>query len=170
MPTSNLDDLFTPAYAVKPILEFIPEEVAVWCAFDTLDSEFVKVICEHRPVAYSHISFGQDFFEYEPDTWDILITKPTFSNKDKVIARALEFGKPFALMMPSTWIAGKTLKNLFVDATGEEEEEKEIQTLKFDRDIEYFDGEGNITTMKTAYCCYDLLPSASVKRKLNVPV
>ena len=170
MSKSNTDDLFTPAYAVKPILEFLPEEVAVWCAFDTLDSEFVKVICEHRPVAYSDLSFGQDFFEYEPDTWDVLITKPTFSNKDKVIARALKLGKPFALMMPDSWLASKTLKKLFVDATEEEEEEKQLQTLRFDHEIDYFDANGAITSLKTGYCCYDLLPNNGVKRKLDVPV
>lgn len=170
MSKSDTDDLLTPAYAVKPILEFLPQEIAVWCAFDTLDSEFVKVICEHHPVAYSHISFGQDFFEYEPDSWDVLITKPTFSNKDKIIERALQFGKPFALMMPESWLASKTLKNLFVESTEEDEDERVVETLKFDREIEYFDADGNVTPLKTGYCCYELLPKNHIKVKLDMPV
>ena len=33
--SGNNDECYTPDYAVKPILEYIPKDVTVWCPFDT---------------------------------------------------------------------------------------------------------------------------------------
>ena len=58
------DECYTPAYGVKPILEFIPEDVIVWCPFDTEDSEFVKQISETNKIVNSHIKNDQDFYNH----------------------------------------------------------------------------------------------------------
>ena len=82
------DECYTPDYGVEPILEFIPENKIVWCPFDTKESQFVKQISKINPVVYSHIEDGKDFFEYEPDKWDIIISNPPFTNKRKYFERA----------------------------------------------------------------------------------
>ena len=51
----NNDECYTPDYAVKPILKYIPEGSTVWCPFDTKESEFVKQISKEHNVIYSHI-------------------------------------------------------------------------------------------------------------------
>ena len=56
----NNDECYTPHYAVKPILKYIPKDAIVWCPFDTEESEFVKQISNTNKVEYSHISTGQD--------------------------------------------------------------------------------------------------------------
>ena len=56
------DECYTPAYAVQPILEYIPKDAVVWCPFDTPDSEFVKLISQTNVVVNSHLESGQDFF------------------------------------------------------------------------------------------------------------
>ena len=38
------DECYTPGYAVKPILKYIPKDSRIWCPFDTPESEFVKQI------------------------------------------------------------------------------------------------------------------------------
>lgn len=40
------DDYYTPPYAVYPIMERLRARAAVWCPFDTKESEF---ICIQRP-------------------------------------------------------------------------------------------------------------------------
>ena len=75
------DECYTPHYGVTPILKYIPEGKIVWCPFDKEDSEFVKQIRE--PIVHSHIDDGQDFFNYEPDEWDIIVSNPPFTNKRK---------------------------------------------------------------------------------------
>ena len=76
------DNCFTPAYAVQPILEYIPKNAIVWCPFDTSSSEFVKLIHDNgNEVIHSHIDDGLDFFDYEPTYWDIIVSNPPFTNK-----------------------------------------------------------------------------------------
>ena len=66
------DEVYTPAYAVKPILKYIDHgdkpQYTVWCPFDTEESEYVKLIREagHKVIA-SHIDEDKNFFFYEPE-------------------------------------------------------------------------------------------------------
>jgi hypothetical protein len=120
------DECYTPPYTVEPIIKYIEQymlrnakdlnyNLTVWCPFDTKESEFVKQISKipYTTVVHSHIDEDKDFFEYEPDEWDIIISNPPFSAKAKTFERALSFGKPFALLMNITWLNDKTPKKLF---------------------------------------------------------
>ena len=40
-PLGNNDEVYTPDYAVYPILKFVPRNSIVWCPFDTSESKFV---------------------------------------------------------------------------------------------------------------------------------
>ena len=74
------DEKYTPGYGVLPIIKYIPEGKIVWCPFDTKHSEFVQKFKDAGfHVVYSHIYNGQDFFNYEPSQWDILVSNPPFS-------------------------------------------------------------------------------------------
>ena len=58
-------------------------------------------------VVRSHIDEGKDFFKYEPEEWDILISNPPYSIKDAIIKRVYELNKPFALLLPLNSLQGK---------------------------------------------------------------
>ena len=160
----NNDECYTPDYAVQPILEYIPKDVTVWCPFDTEESEFVKQISKTNPVTYSHLDKGQDFFQYQPSEWDIIISNPPFSNKKKFFQRALAFNKPFALIMTNTWLNDSTPKILFKD--------KDLQLLMFDKRIEFTDPTGHVDnkiTFSSSYYCYNFLPKQIIMKKLDKP-
>ena len=125
----NNDECYTPGYGVTPILEFIPKNKIVWCPFDKEDSEFVRQISKKNHVVYSHIDYGQDFFEYEPDRWDIIISNPPFTNKRKYFEHAIGFDKPFAFVMANTWLNDSAPKQLFKD--------KDLQLLMFDKRMKF---------------------------------
>lgn len=156
------DECWTPDYGVIPILEFIPKGKVVWCPFDSEDSEFVKQISRVNPVVFSHIWEGKDFFEWEPEEWDIIISNPPFQGKRKFFERALSFGKPFALLMTMAWMNEAAPVQLF--------EERGLQLLLFDKRIEYKQSNpkkvGKITFNSSYFCC-DLLPRDIVMRRLN---
>ncbi|MDO5306855.1 MAG: hypothetical protein Q4E83_03760 [bacterium] len=100
------DECYTPRYGVEPLLEFLPpfKDKIIWCPFDTEESEFVKVFrSEGYNVVNSHISTGQDFYNYEPEKWDVMISNPPFTNKKGIFARAISFNKPFCLLMSLSW-------------------------------------------------------------------
>ena len=160
----NNDECYTPDYAVQPILEYIPQDVTVWCPFDTEESEFVKQISKTNPVTYSHLDKGQDFFQYQPSEWDIIISNPPFSNKKKFFQRALAFNKPFALIMTNTWLNDSTPKILFKD--------KDLQLLMFDKRIEFVNPNGQVNnkiTFSSSYYCWNFLPKQIIMKTLNKP-
>ncbi len=143
------DEKFTPRYAVLPILKYLPEGKTIWCPFDTRNSEFVIALRENGfEVLHSHIAAGQDFFEYEPEHWDIIVSNPPFSNKKEVFERCLGFGKPFALLMSNLWLSDSSPSKLF--------KEINLQLLLFDKRIQYDDK--NRIPFGSSYFCRGLLP------------
>lgn len=147
------DECLTPAYGVRPIIKYIPKDKIIWCPFDLEDSEFVKQIRENgNKVVRSHIFEGKDFYNYEPDNWDIIISNPPFTNKRLIFERVLSFNKPFALLMSNTWLNDAAPKQLFKD--------KQLQLLMFDERIK-FENNGIIQdkiTFSSSYYCYNFLP------------
>lgn len=162
--TANGDEVYTPLYAVEPLLEFIPKSKTIWCPFDLEWSAFVQTFkASGYNLVRSHISEGQDFFNYEPEQWDIMISNPPFSKKDEVLQRAYELGKPFALLLPANSIQGKKRFQIF---------QNEIQMLCFDVRID-FHTNGNMqsptkgTPFGSAYFCRNFLPSKLEMRELH---
>jgi len=159
------DECYTPFYAIDAILERVKSlsqnfnivgysldiidnkpiparNLIVWCPFDTKDSEFVKRIStlENVTVIHSHIEDGKDFYTYEPDKWDIIVSNPPFTNKRKIFERALSFGKPFALLMSLTWLNDKAPKTIFGN---------DLQLSMFDNRLLFLNPSGEVNTKIT---------------------
>ena len=77
-------------------------------------------------VVKSHIDDGKDFFIYEPDEYDIIVSNPPFSIKDKILERLYELDKPFAVLLPLNSLQGKSRYKFF---------SKGVQLLSFDQRI-----------------------------------
>lgn len=155
------DECYTPRYGVEPLLEFMDcwRDKIIWCPFDTADSEFVKVFEEKGfEVEKSHIFEGKDFFSYEPEEWDVIISNPPFHNKRLFFERCLSFGKPFALLAPITWLNDSTPKKLFGD---------EMQLLMFDKRITFLGKDTKKINFSSAYFCKDFLPQQIICRELK---
>ena len=147
----NNDECYTPKYVVEEILHYLPKDKIYWLPFDTDESEFVKVLKENGyRYINSHISYGQDYYTYEPAEWDIMLSNPPFTNKRKTFERALSLNKPFALLMTNTWLNDTAPKRLFFD--------KELQLFMFTKRINFDNVEKNKITFGCSFYCYDLLP------------
>ena len=94
------DEFYTPEYAVTPILRYVPSDKVVWCPFDTDESNFVKMLrVRGNTVHASHLANGQDFFDYEPIDYDVIISNPPYSVKGDVFERLFSLKKPFAMLV-----------------------------------------------------------------------
>ena len=147
------DECYTPRYVVKELLPYLPKDKVIWCPFDTEESEFVKVLSEEGlKVVNSHISYGQDYYVYEPNHWDIIVSNPPFTNKRKIFERALSFNKPCALLMSNTWLNDSAPKVLF--------REKGLQLLMFRNRIKFLNNGivNNKITFSSSFFCWNLLP------------
>lgn len=149
----NNDECYTPRYVVEAILPYLDKSKIYWLPFDNEDSEFVKVLKENNfKYINSHIDFGLNFYEYEPNEWDIIISNPPFTNKRKIFERALSFNKPFALLMSNTWLNDSAPKVLFKD--------KDLQLIMFRNRIKFLNNGivNNKITFSSSFYCWNLLP------------
>lgn len=95
-----MDRCYTPAYALDPLLPYLRKEWVIWepAAGDghmvrALESAGLKVIA-------SEVQTGQNFFTYQPDHFDCIVTNPPYSIKADWLGRCYQLGKPFALLIP----------------------------------------------------------------------
>lgn len=159
------DEVYTPDYAVKPILKFLKPGSVIWCPFDTEDSEYVKIFKEAGyKVIYSHIDNSQNFFEFEPkEDYDVIISNPPFSIKDAILNRLSELKKPYAMLLPLPTLQGqKRFKYL-----------KGSQALIFDKRINYFKDYKTKEIQKgvsfaSIYICKDFLPKDLIFEKIDI--
>lgn len=163
---SGSDECLTPYYAVEPILEYIPKNKTIWCPFDKEWSAFVQLLKNKgNKVIYSHKDDGKDFFEYEPnEDYDIIISNPPFSCKDKVLERCYQLKKSFMLLLPANAIQGKFRVNLF--------EKYGLELLVFDLRVDFHTNGNMKNTTKgchfgSSYYCKDILPEKLVFKKLK---
>ena len=149
----NNDECYTPRYVVEAILPFVPKDKVIWCPFDRDDSNFTIVLKENGyNVINSHIDYGQDYYDYEPPHWDIMVSNPPFTAKRKIFERALSFCKPFMLLMSNTWLNDSAPKVLFKD--------KDLQLLMFRNRIKFLNNGivNNKITFSSSFYCQDILP------------
>ena len=107
--SKNKDEAYTPYYAANAIIKYINPNLVVWCPFDQEWSAYVKLLRENgNNVITSHKDNGLDFFNYEPEYYDIIVTNPPFSCKDEVIERLYELNKPFAILLPLNSLQGRS--------------------------------------------------------------
>ncbi|MGZ9432344.1 hypothetical protein [Mycoplasma sp. 613B] len=92
-------------YTTKEDIQFfidnakIPKDKIIWCPFDLPDSNFVTIFKKNGyKVISSHILENKDFYSYQPEHFDIVISNPPFRGKFKLLQRLLEFNKPWALI------------------------------------------------------------------------
>ena len=166
------DELYTPKILVECLnnsfdswaQKFIDDNKRapiVWCPFDKKSSEFIyyfnskeykdyyegwKVNEYQISVEFSHIDYGQDFFKYEPDQWDIAISNPPFSRKLDVFKRLNYFEKPWAMIMNTMALNYMEIGNYFTD--------NPIQLLIPDKRVSF---DGNPSSFNSSYVCKDFL-------------
>ena len=161
------DECYTPDYAVRPLLKYLEKfkGKTIWCPFDTEESEYVKILTQAGfNVVYSHKDDGQNFYDFGdglfatdlPD-FDLIISNPPFHNKALMVEKILKFNKPFALLLPLTWLNDRTPYNLF--------SKEGLELMLFDRRVK-FKNCGNQPSFGVGYYCRGILPEKIVFEQL----
>lgn len=157
------DEVYTPDYAVIPIIKYLPRGAVIWCPFDMPDSEYVVQLRRAGfEVVSSHIDEDKNFFYYEPPHYDIIVSNPPFSIKDDIIKRLWELDKPYAVLLPIPTLQGQKRFPYM----------KDCQALIFDKRINYFKDKTTKEIQKgvsfgSFYLCRDLLPKDLIFDKLE---
>lgn len=164
------DEVYTPQYAIAPLIKYIEDykarlalsQITIWCPFDLEFSNYVKIFQgQGYNVIYTHIDNEQNFFYYEPENYDIIISNPPFSQKDNILKRLHELNKPYAILLPVPTLQGQARFPYM----------QNIQYLGFDKRINFY---RDIEMKKTqdgvsfgsCYLCKDFLPKDLIIEEL----
>lgn len=152
------DEFYTPNYAIIPLLKYLKPNSTVWCPFDTMDSNFVKLlVTQGHKVLNTHIENGFDFFEMEVPQCDYIISNPPYSLKFEVFKKLFEIGKPFAMLVGVVGLFESAKRfNLF--------KENKFEIMYFDKRISYFksytDQKPSLNPpFSSVYVCNGILPN-----------
>ena len=163
--TKKQDEYYTPPYAIRPILKYLPMGAKVWCPFDTEDSMFVKMIRNHGcDVVATHIVDGHDFFETNREC-EYIISNPPYSLKGEVFNRLFALGRPFAMLVGVVGIFESQARfEMFRD--------NEFEVLYMNRRVSYFkDYEDQKPALNppfsSVYIASKMLPSRLVFEEIN---
>lgn len=162
--TPEHQEMYTPYYAVAPLLKYVQKDKKIWCPFDKEWSAYYQTFVRGGyQVIRSHIDEGQDFFTYEPDDYDMIISNPPYSIKDDIIERLYELNKPFAVLLPLDSLQGRRRFESFKNG---------VQLLTFDQRIGFhrmgrMDKPVEGTPFAAVYYCKDLLPKDLIVERLE---
>ena len=146
------DDYMTPKYAWENILHLIPNDKIIWESFygDGKSGEYLKELgfnVIHEPI---------DFFEEEPNKWDIIVSNPPFSKAKEILKKLKQHDKPFILILPSSKINTQYIRELYKNT------ELQIiiptKRINFEKKINGVvpDGWGNRCNFDCFYYCYKM--------------
>ena len=155
------DEYFTPSILVNMLVPYLKLwEVAfatehnrqpiIWLPFDTEESQYYKILkSEGFQVVRSHLNDGKDFFHYQPDQFDIIVSNPPFSTKLDIFERIIfDFNRPFVLLMNMMAINYQEIGNLFQFVN------PKIQFIIPDKKVSF---DGNTSSFCSGYVCYDFI-------------
>lgn len=163
------DEQYTPRYEVEVLLPYIQhlKNKIIWCPFDKEDSQFVKVLTENGfKVIYSHIEYDQNFLEYEPKNWDVLISNPPYKNKRIYWERALDLKKPFALLLPTNILSDSVINVTM------RERERDFQLLIPSKRMRFYNAKtgeiGKQPTFKASYFGVNIFERQIILADINI--
>ena len=148
------DERYTPKMLIRPILKYIPKNKIVWCPFDKDESNYVKLIKEVNPIVNSHWEYGQNFFRYMPDKFDLIVTNVPFSLKFEILNVLYKIDKPFCVLMPVQALNYQNIMGLV----------KDLQLFIFDKKVSF---DGNTAAFAVCYFCYKFLPKDLIVHHLE---
>lgn len=148
MKNEKNDELYTPEYAIIPLLKYLPKNITIWECTDYGKSNITKVLKENGYKVITTYKNEFNFLQDKPNfKFDMIITNPPYSLKDDFIKKCYEYNKPFALLLPITSLEGVERGNYW--------RKYGIDLLIFDRRVEYMN---KSCYFNTSWFCYKILP------------
>lgn len=155
------DEYFTPGLLVDMLVPYLEKweiwfstkynrQPVIWLPFDTEESKYYTILKEKGfQVVRSHLNDDKDFFLWQPEQFDLIVSNPPFSKKLEVFERIIfDLKKPFVLLMNMMAINYQNISNLFQFVN------PKIQFIIPDKKVSF---DGNTSSFSSGYVCYDFI-------------
>ena len=168
------DELYTPEYAVKPLLKYLSfmygdrridvksnKKPIIWECTDYGSSNITKILKDNGYGVVTTHKKDFDFLKDIPEfNFDMIITNPPYSLKDEFIKKCYEYNKPFCLLLPLTSLEGIGRGKMF--------RQNGIELLVFDRRCNFiYENAKKSNWFNTSWFCYKVLPRQLIFEKLE---
>lgn len=164
----------TPAYALEPLLPYLPKESVIWepaCGEGLLwayGTAYYGLDMIRSDILHPEVLLRANFLTTPcPYNVDLIVTNPPWSHpaKGRFIARCYELGKPFALLVPCDTIGSKSFQ--------EAAKPHGFELLLLDERIDFFMPNKGYTKggadLPVMWICWKLLPAPVVFGHVNKP-
>lgn len=110
----NFNEMYTPPEALDYIEPFLDKNIVYWEACHGMGHMTKELLNRGFDVIWDE---KIDCLKQEPKDyrWSFLITNPPFNGNKKFLKRAIELGKPFALLLRLEHLGGVEAMNLLKD-------------------------------------------------------
>ena len=166
--SQGFDRCYTPPYALDPLLPYIRPKWFVWESAAG-EGHLVDAIAPHvRGVLGTDLhgryatAAPRDFFRWQPDRFDAIVTNPPYSIKYLWLERCYALGRPFALLLPVETLGAAAAQRLF--------ERYGVELLLLNKRVNFKmpnKGWGGSAQFPVFWCCWKVLPKPIVYGKLH---
>jgi len=103
------DDIPTPLKIWKELEKFIPKDKIIWCPF-YFNGELTL-----KKIRNNIIHNEEDFNNYQPEDYDLIVDNPPFSPMPQILKRLFEINKPFLIIIPISKLRTKYARKYLKD-------------------------------------------------------
>ena len=154
---------------VNYILEngIVTHNQIIWLPFDNEFSNIYKaLISRDYNVVMTNLENGQDFYIYEPERWDIIITNPPFSGRTKLMNRLMFFDKPFIILQGVQLFNNQSFTSILCGYSDDFKfimPQSRMGFLRYDEESNIITNESKGTSFYSFWLCY----KTSLKHTFN---
>ena len=155
------DEYQTPSILVNMLIPYLEKyelvfatehnrKPVIWLPFDTEESQYYKILKEKGfEIIRSHLNDDKDFFTYQPEQFDLIVSNPPFSKKLEIMERIVfDLKKPFVLLMNILAINYQNISNFFQFIN------PDIQFIIPDKKVSF---DGHTSSFCSGYVCYKFI-------------
>lgn len=165
--SQGYDRCQTPPYALDPLLPYLKQFEDIWEPASGSGNIVNVLELAGHAVTGSDILHGRNFFDWQPDRFDAIVTNPPYSCKFLWLERCYELGKPFALLVPVETIGAQAAQRQ-MERHGAELLllNRRVNFEMPNRGLEGADGWKSSAQFPVLWLCWKMLPAPIVYGKL----
>lgn len=171
-----IDRCYTPAYALDPLIRFLPRSWKIWepaagqghivrelrrTGYTVVATELALMDPTER-VCGQEIGYGLDFFTSVAQSFSAIVTNPPYSIKPQWIRRCYELGAPFALLVPVETIGTGEVQRMMAEYGAE--------LLLLDKRVNFYmpnKGDAGSAQFPVLWFCWRILPAPIVYGRIS---